>query len=160
MKKLCNIILSLFICAITNAQQPAKVVFVELGGPGIASANYDMRFTKSEKGIGGRVGIGYFSVNSNGDKVGIATIPIGLNYLLSKNEKNYFELGAGFTVVTGKSIISNSSDRFSGSFGHLNFGYRLQPKDGGFVFRATVNPLFNSDGFFPFWGGVSFGYKF
>lgn len=161
MKQLCSaVILNLFIYVFANAQQSAKIMFVELGGPGLASVNYDMRFTKSEKGIGGRIGVGYFGVNDGYSKVGVTTIPIGINYLLSKNEKNYFEVGGGFTPVFLKEKDQNSSDRFSTSFGHLNFGYRLQPKDGGFVFRASINPIFNSVGFLPFYGGVSFGYKF
>jgi hypothetical protein len=161
MKKVTNvIILNLFFSMLTSAQQPAKLVFVELGGPGITSVNYDMRFTKSEKGIGGRVGVGYFGINDNGDRIGVTTLPIGLNYLLSKNEKNYFEVGAGFTSVFGTETFSSEKTRFSGSFGHLNFGYRLQPKDGGFVFRASINPVFGSGFFIPYWGGVSFGYKF
>ena len=28
----------------SNAQAPAKAVFFEIGGPGVASINYDMRF--------------------------------------------------------------------------------------------------------------------
>lgn len=104
-KKISLITLSMCYSFLVNAQ--AKVMFVELGGPGLASANFDMRFTKSEKGIGGRIGIGYFGINDGFSRVGVTTIPLGINYLLSKNEKNYFEVGGGFTVVTGKQISSN-----------------------------------------------------
>jgi hypothetical protein len=54
----------------------------------------------------------------------------------------------------------NGGDAFSTTFGHLNFGYRLQPKEGGFFFRAAINPVFGKDFFFPYYGGIGFGYKF
>jgi hypothetical protein len=142
-----------------SAQTAAKSVFVELGGPGLASINYDTRFAKKEGGIGGRLGIGYFSVV--GER--LLTIPIALNYLLSKDQRNYFELGAGVTVVSYKSDFYdyyNDPSTFTGTFGHLNFGYRLQPKNGGFLFRAAITPVFADGGFIPYYGGISFGYKF
>jgi len=36
----------------------------------------------------------------------------------------------------------------------------LQPQNGGFTFRAFINPIFGEFGFIPYYGGVSFGYKF
>jgi hypothetical protein len=36
----------------------------------------------------------------------------------------------------------------------------MQPRSGGFTFRAFINPIFGSFGFVPYYGGVSFGYKF
>ena len=82
-----------------HAQAPAKAVFFEIGGPGVASLNYDMRFTKSESGIGGRIGFGGFSIGSAGERTTAIFIPIGINYLLGKDEKHYFELGGGVTPV-------------------------------------------------------------
>src|SRR5215470_6381869 len=62
--------------------------YAELGGPGILfSANIDRRFTKSNLGIGGRIGIGfvsgYFGTDANGyDKQSsVATFPVQLNYV-------------------------------------------------------------------------------
>src|SRR5687768_15365741 len=75
----------------------AKSVFFELGGPGLASINFDTRFSKGEAGFGGRVGIGGFSV----DEEGLVFVPIGLNYIVGKDNRNYFELGAGVTPVIG-----------------------------------------------------------
>jgi hypothetical protein len=49
-------ITSLFLLAIVSiasAQTAAKCIYVELDGPGIASLNFDTRFSKSEKGLGG-----------------------------------------------------------------------------------------------------------
>lgn len=146
------------------ADAPAKVAYFELGGPGFASVNFDMRFTKSEKGIGGRVGIGGFSIGTEGDRSTAIFIPVGLNYMVGKDNKHYFELGGGVTIVKTKDTYDYGSgsetEKFSSTFGHLNFGYRLQPADGGFFFRATLNPLFGKGFFLPVYGGVSFGYKF
>ncbi|HUC83071.1 MAG TPA: hypothetical protein VMR70_19335, partial [Flavisolibacter sp.] len=117
----------------------AKSVYAELLGPGLASINFDTRFQKKEDGIGGRVGIGYFSI----DEESLLTVPVGLNYLLSKNQRNYFEIGAGVTYVRYSStyfVDPADKEIFDGSFGHLHFGYRLQPKEGGFLFRAGITP--------------------
>jgi hypothetical protein len=62
----------------------AKSVYVELAGPGIASINFDSRFTKKEGGIGGRIGVGYFKI----DETSLLTVPVAINYLLSKNHRN------------------------------------------------------------------------
>ncbi|MDB5205784.1 MAG: hypothetical protein JWR72_859 [Flavisolibacter sp.] len=156
MKKIICLFTIIF-CISQFAFAQAKSVFFELGGPGLASMNFDTRFTKSEGGIGGRVGIGYFNI----DDEQLLTIPIGINYLLSKNQRNYFEIGGGITIVNYNSdYIYSDDDTFTGTFGHLNFGYRLQPKEGGFMFRAAITPVFGKGGFIPYYGGVSFGYKF
>ena len=137
----------------------AQNVFVELGGPGLLlSANYDSRFGNRRDGLGGRLGVGYIAENSNS----ILTIPLQVNYLLGKRSK-YFELGIGATVISTKGSDNGdflSLDDASGAIGTLTFGYRYQPEDGGFHFRAAINPIFNSSAFFPFFGGIGLGYTF
>lgn len=133
--------------------QSAKSFYFELGGPGLASFNYDMRFSGKEDGIGGRIGIGGLSI----DGEGILFVPVGINYLLGKDSRHYFEIGAGATPVFAN---DGSDGTFSETFGHLLFGYRLQPLNGGFTFRAFINPLFGNGFFIPYYAGVSFGYKF
>ena len=169
MKQVIFIIIAGLCFATVNAQYgksgttaPAKAVYFELGGPGLASLNYDMRFTKSESGIGGRVGIGGFSIGGSGDRTTAIFIPIGVNYLIGKDERNYFELGGGVTPVIYTQTISynSSSEAFRTTFGHLNIGYRMQPKDGGFFFRAAINPVFGKGFFWPYYGGIALGYKF
>ena len=157
MMKLATLLTFLFFFSVVGHTQ-AKSVYAELAGPGIASFNFDTRFTKQEGGIGGRAGIGYFKV----DEVSLLTVPVGINYLLSKNERNYFEVGAGATYVRVKETYggSSSDDVFKGSFGHLHFGYRLQPKEGGFLFRAGITPIFGSGTFLPYYFSLAFGYKF
>ncbi len=136
----------------------AMNVSVELGGTGLASLNFDSRFSKSQKGIGGRVGFGGFSIEGSS----LTLIPITLNYLFGEDGRNYFEVGAGVTPVIVKSndVIANTSEKFKSTFGHLTIGYRMQPSKSGFTFRANVVPIFGKGFFWPYWGGVSFGYKF
>jgi hypothetical protein len=153
MKKI--ILVFVFSFALCNAfSQGAKSIYFELGGPGLASINFDTRFNKTEKGLGGRIGVGGFSI----DGTGVVFIPIGINYLLGKDSKNYFELGGGVTPVFGTGDAAG--ENFSETFGHILFGYRMQPADGGFTFRAFISPVFGSGFFIPYYGGVSFGYKF
>ncbi|MFM2138300.1 MAG: hypothetical protein RJA57_607 [Bacteroidota bacterium] len=132
----------------------AQSVHFELGGPGLASINVDSRFGPGNGGIGGRVGIGGFSINGSG----VLFIPLGINYLLGKDNRNFFELGGGVTPVMGTGELS--TDEFSSTFGHLLIGYRKSPPNGGFVFRAFISPVFGKGFFWPYYGGVSFGYKF
>lgn len=134
----------------------AKSIYFELGGPGLASFNFDTRFSAREDGIGGRVGIGGFSIDGSS----AIFVPVGLNYILGKDGKNYFELGGGITPVFVSDDLTDDDDNFTGTFGHLMFGYRLQPRNGGFTFRAFISPVFSGGFFLPYYGGVSFGYKF
>jgi len=155
----CLTIVVLLFSSQLHAQTAAKSVYFELGGPGLASFNYDMRFQKKEGGLGFRVGIGGFKV----EDVGAVFIPLGLTYLLGKDEKNYFEIGAGVTIVSISDPYKDdytSDGSFNTTFGHTYFGYRLQPKNGGFLFRAGITPIFNNNGFVPYYAGLSFGYKF
>lgn len=155
------IVTAVFIFFSVAVTAQAKSIFIELGGPGITSVNYDMRFTKSESGFGGRVGIGALLLSGAGtDKFSRVLFPVGLNYLIGKDGRNYFELGAGITPVYSSNKFDQSSKNFRSSFGHLNFGYRFQPKNKGFLLRASVNPVFGNGFFLPIYGGISFGYKF
>jgi hypothetical protein len=158
------------------ANKRAQNVFFELLGPGsVYSANYDTRFSKKQNGLGGRAGIAFFADG----ETSFFTVPIVINYLLGKNGK-YFEVGAGITYYTFKSDSYNSffnnrgsstyqvddvtyyqgANRDNGVLGNLNFGYRYQPIDGGFSFRAGVSPVFSSSQFIPYWPYLSFGYAF
>jgi len=140
MKNLLTVILSFcIVLSVLHAQTAAKSAYVELGGPGFASVNFDTRFNKREDGLGGRIGIGGFSDGG----IAIVTLPVELNYLLGKDNKNYFEIGGGFTYFNGASVFD--VDNTSGAFGHLSFGYRLQPKNGGFLFRAAIVPVLVTD---------------
>ncbi len=153
MKKL--IFLSALALCLSNMATSQVAMFFELGGPGIASFNLDTRFTGRNDGIGGRVGVGGFKIEDEG----AIFVPAGLNYLIGGDTKHFFEVGAGFTYVDYTSDVDDDGI-FTTNFGHLTFGYRMQPKTNGFSFRAAIVPIFNKHGFLPYYAGVSFGYKF
>jgi hypothetical protein len=137
----------------------AQNVYFELFGPGLAfSANYDTRFSQQRDGLGARAGIGFIA--AGGDS--FFSIPVQANYLLGKASK-YFEIGAGATYASytssGFFSFTNTSTTAHKVFGTMTFGYRYQPIDGGFNFRASFNPFFDSSTFYPF-VGFSFGYTF
>lgn len=143
----------------TDVDSRAQNVYVELGGPGLLfSANYDTRFGNRRDGFGGRVGAGYVSASSNS----FFSLPVQANYLLGKRGK-YFEIGLGATYLSSKDGNENdflSFDNTSTVLGTMTFGYRYQPVNGGFNFRASINPVFNSSTFVPYFAGISFGYTF
>lgn len=78
----------------------------------------------------------------------------------------FFEAGAGITYYSGNiHLVDNVGDSVNGEntngiFGNLTFGYRKQPVDGGFSFRAGVSPIITKNSFKPYWPYVSFGYAF
>ena len=133
--------------------QTGRAVYFEIGGPGLASINYDTRFAPRNDGIGGRVGVGGFSI----DGESVVFVPLQINYLLGQDNKHYFEFGGGATIVSSS---VDEGGLFENSFGHLHFGYRVQPADGGFLFRAAIVPIFGQGNFVPYYAGISFGYRF
>lgn len=144
-----------------QTSDPNSAVFMEILGNGLVySFNYDTRFTPKQDGLGGRAGISYLAI----DGASVATVPLVMNYLLGKNGK-YFEIGLGATYVaaadrTNTNSRANPINRADGWLGTMSFGYRSQPVDGGFLFRAGVTPLFGSGSFWPFYPQISFGYAF
>lgn len=137
-------------------------VFVEFLGNGLFySVNYDTRFSKKVDGLGGKVGFGYIGVD--GDHY--STFPFLANYLKGK-EGHYFEMGVGanFLVADIKNGggVGESPEiaKWEGWSGSMSLGYRYQPVDGGFLFRAGITPMFKKDEFRPFWPQISVGYAF
>ena len=147
-------ILVLIACSSTLLAQTGRAVFFELGGPGIASFNFDTRFGPRNDGFGGRIGFGGFSIDDESQLF----IPLQLNYLLGQDNKHFFEIGAGATITSSSDDFDDGI--FENTFGHLHFGYRLQPPKGGFMFRAAIIPIFGGGDFIPYYAGVSFGYRF
>jgi hypothetical protein len=80
--------------------------------------------------------------------------PIMVN-LLTGEETSHFELGIG--VVPG--TFSLDFLEGSGVLGTATIGYRAQPRDGGFVFRIGLTPLFTLKGS-QITGGLSLGFAF
>jgi len=151
---------------------PRKNVYVELGGNGIAfNVIYESRFNKSSNGLGYKLGVGGFS----GSSTKMVTIPVGLNWLLSKDNKNFFEMGFGATFLHydelywywpdgpgsyyPTEVVGLTIDNKNSVFGHMTLGYRRQPSTGGITWGVAVTPQFNQNGFWPLWIGVKFGYS-
>lgn len=141
----------------------AQSFYVEVGGPGFISANYDFRFHETRNGIGARAGVGYFSV----DGESFLTVPLQLNYLMGE-AGHYFEMGIGASYVRNSydfyswtgNAEHNERKTDSKALGSLVFGYRKQPVDGGFTFRAGLSPILFDGDFIPYLPYVSFGYSF
>jgi hypothetical protein len=130
--------------------RPPQSVFLELGGPAlILSANYDRRFEKRTDGFGFRAGFSTFKV----EDLGVGIFTFGINHLVGNNKKGrFFESGINYTLATAKNAET-------GGFSSLTIGYRNQPVQGGFCFRAGLNPIFIENTIFP-WPYLSFGYNF
>ena len=141
----------------SDTTKRAQNVYFELLGPGILySANYDTRFSKRQDGLGIRGGVSYTNI----DDLSIFSLPVQLNYLLGKNGR-YFEMGFGATYATGGGdIFGEDNGNESTVFGTMTFGYRRQPVEGGFMFRAGVSPIITQGSFIPYWPYLSFGYSF
>ncbi len=134
-----------------------SIFFELLGAGGIYSFNYDTRFQDRPDGVGARIGLSYLAT----DEDAVFSIPVMLNYLLGKNG-NYFEVGLGATYINVDFEFLGGENESAEQtvFGTMTFGYRLQPVDGGFQFRAGVAPIFTREVFIPYWPYLSFGYAF
>jgi hypothetical protein len=127
---------------ITPKHTSNRILFLELGGPGLAiSLNYDRRFSGGKEGWGYRVGMGYFGDGGNT----VFTIPLQINYLIGSNGK-YFEFGGGTTFLnttgdnTGKTFIF---DRVTGFIGTATIGVRYEPEK-SLNFRIGFVPIFSN----------------
>lgn len=142
----------------TNDNRAQSVYIEVLGAGGTFSLNYDTRFQNTQDGLGGRAGISFIA--SEGSS--IFSVPVMLNYLLG-NGNSYFEVGLGATYISFNADDEGDEVLFvddSSIYGTMVFGYRYQPRDGGFLFRAGFAPIFNADNFIPYWPYLSFGYSF
>ncbi|MBM3431765.1 MAG: hypothetical protein FJX92_02015 [Bacteroidetes bacterium] len=152
---------------------PRQNIFIELGGNGVAfNAMYESRFHKSSDGMGFKVGLGGFT----GSYTKVFTLPVGINWLLTKDNKHFFEMGVGTTFLHYEDtyfvpcgiptshypvdVAGLTVDQKNSVFGHLTLGYRRQPSAGGIMWGIAVTPHFNENGFWPVWFGIKFGYSF
>ncbi|MCL2596532.1 MAG: hypothetical protein FWD66_02490 [Paludibacter sp.] len=156
-----------------------KAIYAELGGSGVfMSFNFDTRFTKSNHGWGGRIGVG-FGINdfkeeytdySYGETYtdynyrmhSYYTIPMQVSYVFGRPySRSSFEIGGGVTALTRKvSLYNFNSNKYGYLLGHMSFMYRIAPPRGGFSFRVGLTPIIGTGGdLFPM-AAVSFGYTF
>lgn len=148
----------------------ASQLQLEVFGPGsLFSINFDMRFAKKQNGLGFRVGLGGSSLGTLGESCNSGaqlSLPIGLNYLIGKND-HYVEIGGGIvpTVVGGTKVlcIGFQPDFFSDeiqTYEYVLAGYRFQPGiKKRMTYRAFISPLFQPEYATKFWGGVSIGVR-
>jgi hypothetical protein len=112
--------------------QNTYAVYIEAGGPGIASLNLDTRLSKKNDGVGIRVGVGYYRHDFR---------------------KKYYNA----TNIPSDSV---KYENMATTFGHILIGYRYQPPRNSISFRIFFSPVFGSFGFIPYYGGASLGYSF
>ncbi len=168
------LLLGCFPYSLFAQQAKSKTAFqVQLEGMGVAglvSLNMDSRFSGKENGLGYRMGIGavpkgFFCETCNSGV--ILSVPLGINYLIGSRQHK-IEAGAGvvFPVIDGgtkrgceepvKGFFSDETSTWLFS----SVGYRYQPfREKGFVYRAFISPLFQSEMPVKFWGGASIGYR-
>jgi hypothetical protein len=156
----------------TFTLKPSSAIYVEGGGNSIFySVNYDRRFTKRLDGLGFRVGVGYFPM---GD-YNLTVIPVGINHLVGKNG-HFVEAGLNLTVVNSSAknnnIIKKEALYGQIDFGHkatslvggVSMGYRYQPVDKHFNFRAGLETLLgkraDERAVFAISAHISLGYTF
>ena len=162
MRRLFSVVLVLVAFAVdASAQEARNAAYVELGGSAIVlSANYERRFAPQWYG---RIGLSVVTSESEstGDTDTTLVVPLTASYLTRPASNHHFEAGGGITIAGGdRQDLFDSADT-EGDFSTAVItgiaGYRYQPPDGGFVFRAVFTPVAGGGDFLP-WFGVSFGY--
>ncbi len=143
-----------------------NAIYFEVFGQGVLySINYDYRLTPN---IGLRAGFSYWSIVpffllSTGE-LKFTDFPLTVNYLTGRGT-SHFEMGVGvvpvFISLDGHDLLFGSEIRGSGRvlLGTATIGYRAQPRDGGFIFRIGLTPLFTFKHLIVS-GGLSFGVAF
>jgi hypothetical protein len=141
-------------------------VYFELLGPGfLYSLNYDHRISPHMSIRAGfsRWSIEPFFLFSTGE-FRFTGFPILVNYL-SGEGSSHLDAGIGimpcFLEFDGEEVFFQSNHKGSASvvLGIGNLGYRYQQRDGGFVFRIGLTPLFTMDEF-RLTAGLSLGFGF
>lgn len=132
-------------------------LYFEAGGHGVLyTINYDYRFAKI---FAARIGFTHYTIpNFFFSDLTITAFPIIGEFLIGGDE-HFFEIGAGIMPTIGESSFHFFSSSTSSVVGVANIGYRYQPVDEGFFFRASVPAFITSTGVGG-WGGLSFGYAF
>ena len=135
-------------------------IFIELLGNGVAySLNYDHKLFNH---LSARLGGMYAPWNDKdaNQSASLILVPLMANYLVG-NGSSRLEIGAGLTFGHASGNLEGI-DEFSGG-GIAAFtstiGYRLQPTNGGFLFRIGFTPIFTGNGILP-WAGLSLGGTF
>ena len=143
---------------------PSAIYLEGLGQGILYSINYDHRLTPH---FGLRAGFTSWSIPLvffTVSELKFTGFPIMANYLTGEGT-SHLELGIG--VVAARVSVQGQGTFLGAEFeagksvvlGTATLGYRAQPKDGGFVFRIGLTPLFTFSGVQLF-GGLSLGHAF
>lgn len=142
-----------------NSDRPLSSVFVEIGGKGFGSINFDYRFLPRHSFSIGVTMFDYSWIDySAQDSLTGKTLPtpsIMYYYLRGKNG-HYLELGCGASILPYFKVDYGEND--SPYTFHGVIGYRLQRSD-HFFFRAGFTPFYRVNWAFLPLIGVSFGYN-
>ena len=134
-----------------------NALYAEIGGTGIGyAAKYDRRFSSRTNGIGGQVGLGFYSFRNLTESL---IIPFGLNYLIGRYN-HFLELGVGSVCVLGGYADEGMTTTMLGTY---NITYRYQPFEGRMVARLGWSPVLSFDGgpdFVSTMPSLSLGYSF
>ena len=136
-------------------------IYLEILGNGLLySLNYDHKIFDH---LSARIGGMYLGVNesTSDSRVSLLLVPVMANYLVGSGSSR-LEIGAGLTLGSvGGDIDAAGGDFDKGGVAAFTstIGYRLQPTNGGFLFRIGFTPIFTANGFLP-WAGLSLGGTF
>ncbi len=168
---------------VTENSERANALYFEAYGNNLYyGINYDCRFLKQSKGLGGSLGFGAFQNISNDtewiddpnggyliarrENSNFYASTLMINYLWGKGPHSV-EAGAGAVLFTarnfGYGFVRGDEDQFSSVFGTLSMMYRLHLPKSLFL-RVGWAPFFGeaNDGFvfIPYQFGLSIGYAF
>ena len=128
-------------------------IFLELGGNGVFySLNYDHKiFNHFSARIGGMYAPWEDEISSQ--NASLLLVPLMANYLVG-NGSSRLEVGAGLTFGNISGNLDGFDEFSEGGVAAFTstVGYRLQPTNGGFLFRIGYTPTFFSDGVLHFIG--------
>lgn len=156
-------------------REAKNAIYLDLLGPGLMySINYDRVIVDD---VSARIGFSYFGVGASASDGSGTTasaefsywaIPITVSYLGVGSDTHILELGGGGAIVnfSGSGLLE-ADDSSVGADASVTtaaltalVGYRRQPADGGFVFRAGLSPMLAFEGGFLPWGYLSLGAAF
>ena len=147
----------------TTPELKRNALYFELFGQGVLySFNYDYRISPD---FSVRAGFTSWGVGFWAGRFQFTGFPLMINHLSGTN-KGHFEAGIGLMPVVLKFqggadspfYASDGDGTITSIIGTATLGYRYQPPQGGFVFRAGITPMVGQR--FILIGGISAGFAF
>jgi hypothetical protein len=139
-----------------------NAIYIEGLGAGLF---YSLNYERSFSDFSARLGFSYISLGATASTgtSGVSAsatwiaFPLMVNYLGIRAKKHIFDLGAGVSVLmVGAGASSFGQDGSASASAStvipapvLNIGYRIQPTDGGFVFKIGWSPMLINGYFWP-----------